>query len=364
MKKSIFFALLILIVTLGWLLSGQYGKDNLKKDNKITNVDVSKNKNQIEEEFKNINSIKVETKSFISKKIDQSILIQGQTKYNKKIDVKSETTGNITKLNFKRGDRVNQNSLLINISQDNRIQLINSAKKLIDLYEIEYSSAKKLVDKGLSSKSKLALASYNLADAKSKLKNIQIEFERTVINAPFDGIITEKFVELSDFVSPGDKLITIVNLNPIIIQAYLSEFDINKVKKNTLAIIENSNGIRKEGKITFISPSAETTTRTFEITIEVDNSDLTYKSGVTTSIIIKGSEEFQAHKIPPSILTLQDNGVVGVKALTKDNIVIFYPILKIKDTIDGMWVSGLPNEVNLIISGQEYVTNGQLIDLE
>ena len=47
-----------------------------------------------------------------------------------------------------------------------------------------------------------------------------------------------------------------------------------------------------------------------------------------------------------------------------DNIVVFYPIQKVKDTVDGMWVGGLPNKVNLIISGQEYVTIGQSINLE
>ena len=35
---------------------------------------------------------------------------------------------------------------------------------------------------------------------------------------------------------------------------------------------------------------------------------------------------------------------------------------KIKDTIDGMWVKGLPEKVNIIISGQEYVNDGQIIE--
>jgi len=79
--------------------------------------------------------------------------------------------------------------------------------------------------------------------------------------------------------------------------------------------------------------------------------------------MIEGSE-LLAHKIPPSILTLQDEGTIGVKTLDENNTVIFYPIQKVKDTIDGMWVSGLPNEINLIISGQEYVSLGQIIELK
>ena len=413
MKKSVIFAFLILILTIGWLGSGQIGKVNAQDENPSTTTTKVISEVEIKEIEENINIIKVETKIFKAKAIDQSIIIQGQTIYNKKIDVKSETTGNITNIDFNRGDNVKINKKLLNISIENRKEVLTSIQididrlnkelvineknrdnllsknsELIKLYEIEYLSAKQLIDKGLSSKSKLSLASFNLANAKSdqidiklkyesqlgnlesqiasyssQLKQINLDIENTIILAPFDGIITNKNIEVSDYVTPGNILLTIVNLNPIKVQGYLSEFDVNKVQLSTKTTIENTNGIKKNGKITFISPSAETSTRTFEIEIEADNSDLSFKSGITTSIIIAGSE-LLAHKIPPSILTLQDDGTIGVKVLDKNNTVIFYPIKKVKDTIDGMWVSGLPNKVNLIISGQEYVSAGQIIDLK
>ena len=361
MKKSIILAIVIFLITIGWLASGQIGSVNAG-DNELS-IAANETENESFLEDDQVNLIKVETKKFNAQKIDQSIIIQGQTIYNKKIDVKAETVGNITKINFKRGDKVKKNQPLIEISKEDRLELINSAKELIKLYEIEYSSAKQLIDKGLSSKSKLGLASYNLAKAKSQLKNIQLDIENTSIVSPFNGIITNKNVEITDYVTPGNILLTIVNLDPIKVQGYLSEFDINKVNIETKATIENSNGDKKNGKIVFISPLAETATRTFEIEIEANNSDLIFKSGITSTIIIEGSE-LLAHKIPPSILTLQDDGTVGVKALDNKNFVIFYPIQKVKDTIDGMWVTGLPNEVNLIISGQEYVTLGELIKLK
>ena len=413
MKKSIIFAFILLSITLVWLGSGQFGSVNAQDEKIKVSENNLDNNNQLISEEKINNNVKIDTQVFIATKIDQSISIQGQTIHNKKINVKSETTGNIIELNFDRGDTVKKNDNLLKISIENRKEVLESIKKdisrlkkeliineknrknllsknteLIKLYEIEYLSAKQLIDKGLSSKSKLSLASFNLANSKadqidinlkyetslanlesqiaqynSQLKQINLDIQNTIILSPFNGIITEKNIEISDYVTPGNVLLTIVNLNPIKIQAYLSEFDIEKVNINTKAIIQNSNGLIKEGKITFISPSAEISTRTFEITIEAENSDLSYRSGLTTSIIIEGSE-LLAHKISPSILTLQDDGSVGVKALSKDNIVVFYPIQKIKDTVDGMWVGGLPNKVNLIISGQEYVTIGQSINLE
>ena len=414
MKRSIIVAFLILAGVVGWLGSGQ-----------ITNVNAQDEANSNTTENKDTNSYKsddnsneneelvfsVETKVFKANLIDQSIELQGQTIHNKKIDVKSETSGNISEINFSRGDKVNKNLSLVLISMDDRKEKLLSAQKdlerlskelilneknrdnllrqnieKIKLYEIEYASAKQLIDKGLSSKSKLSLASFNLANAeadredikikfestlasleaqitnvKSLLKNIKLDIAKTNISAPFDGIISEKMVEETEFISVGTPLFTIIDLDPIKIEGYLSEFDVNKVSVGTNAIIEDSNGIKKNGTITFISPSAEISTRTFEITIEANNKDLTYKSGITTKIIIKGSD-LKPHKITPSILNLLDDWTVGVKAVNKENTVVFYPTKTIKDTIDGMWVSGLPESVNLIISGQEYISIGEKIN--
>ena len=58
---------------------------------------------------------------------------------------------------------------------------------------------------------------------------------------------------------------------------------------------------------------------------------------------------------------LQDDGTVGVKAVNDKNIVIFYPTTSVKDTIDGIWVSGLPDKINLIVTGQEYVAVGESV---
>ena len=49
-------------------------------------------------------------------------------------------------------------------------------------------------------------------------------------------------------------------------------------------------------------------------------------------------------------------------SVNKENNVVFYPTKTIKDTIDGMWVSELPESVNLIISGQEYISIGEKIN--
>ena len=131
MKKSVILAFLILAVTVGWLASGQIGNVNANDDNDTqSQVDSIQDINENTQE--DLNTIKVETKKFIAEQIDQSITLQGQTIYNKKIDVKSEITGNITSINFSRGDRVKKNDKLLKISIENRKEVLTSISKDID----------------------------------------------------------------------------------------------------------------------------------------------------------------------------------------------------------------------------------------
>ncbi len=203
MKKSIIIALLILILVIAWFLSGYF-----LKSNSFRKVDLDNNENKVESDTNtiDINKIQVEILLSNTKEIGQTITLQGQSLFNRFIDIKSETTGNITNKNFIRGDTVHKNDLLIDISIEDRNELLNSfnkelsriekeiilnkekkennilkANKQINLYQIEYNSAKKLLDKGLGSESKLSLASLNLTQAKANLKEIDINFQSQFI---------------------------------------------------------------------------------------------------------------------------------------------------------------------------------------
>ena len=234
MKKSIIIAFIIFLAVTGWFLSGTISIGNEQQKDQSFNDSTNDNKND-----ESNNKLKVESKIVYSEEIEETITLQGQTIHNRAIDIKSETTGNIINKNYKRGKIVTSDEILVVISMEDRQELLNSytqelernkkeiiinekkrdnsiykIKEQIKLYEIEYQSAKQLIDKGLSSKSKLSLASFNLANAKSnlndielnyqsqvanletqlaniksKIKKIKIDIDNTKISSPFSGII-------------------------------------------------------------------------------------------------------------------------------------------------------------------------------
>ena len=129
MKKSVIFAFIILLAVIGWFLTGtiSIGDENPKDQSDIQNID----EDNEDINTKN-NSLKVESKIIHAEEIDQSITLQGQTIHNRTIDVKSETTGNIINMNYKRGKIVKADELLLEISIENRRNLLNSHVKELE----------------------------------------------------------------------------------------------------------------------------------------------------------------------------------------------------------------------------------------
>ena len=112
-----------------------------------------------------------------------------------------------------------------------------------------------------------------------------------------------------------------------------------------------------KGDLTFVSKSASDSTRTFKVESQVRNTDGLIRDGITSEMTIK-TKKILAHQVSPSILLLNDDGKLGLRSV-KDNIVMFHEINILEDSESGVWVSGLPNNVELIIQGQGFVEDGQ-----
>jgi multidrug efflux system membrane fusion protein len=66
------------------------------------------------------------------------------------------------------------------------------------------------------------------------------------------------------------------------------------------------------------------------------------------------------HLLPQSVLTLNDEGVLGIRSV-EDGVAAFHEVTIVSDTRDGVWVTGLPETVEIITIGQEFVVDGQAV---
>ncbi len=114
-----------------------------------------------------------------------------------------------------------------------------------------------------------------------------------------------------------------------------------------------------QGKVRFVADRADAQTRTFRVEVELPNADNTLRDGVSADIHIP-VKKLQAVHISPGILVLDDNGTVGVR-IVQEGKVYFRPVQIVSDGPDGMWIAGLPDRVNVITVGQEFVTDGETV---
>jgi len=74
-------------------------------------------------------------------------------------------------------------------------------------------------------------------------------------------------------------------------------------------------------------------------------------------------EAVNAHRVSPSLFTLNDDGALGLRTIDHENRVKFYPVVIIEDSPDGAWVTGLPENARLITLGHEFVAEGQIVEV-
>ena len=267
------------------------------------------------------NLFKVKSLISLATEINKTVSISSTSEAYRKIEVKSEATSKIEKILKKKGSFVDKGQIVIKLE--------------------EFDSYKKLFENNLISKN---------------------EFNKIALMAPFNGIILDGHKIEGELVTPGSSVYEIIDLSKIKIVGYLNENEIKGINiKNKVEVSILDKII--EGTIDYISPIADYNTKTFEISVIFDNLDLSIRDGLSAELKIY-KEKIKVHQISPSVLSLGDDGDIGIKVLNQNNEVIFKEIVIIEDTSDYMLISGLEDKENIITIGQQYVSSGDKVETE
>ncbi len=218
-----------------------------------------------------------------------------------------------------------------------------------------------MADKGFSSKVRVEEARAGLEAARARLKSAEIELANTVIKAPFEGVLEKRPAELGQYLTPGTIIGTVVDLDPVFVTGSVSEQQVGRLAAGTPATVTLPDGGIFKGTLSYISSSADETTRTFRIKVEVANPDRKIVEGLTARISL-ALPEIQGYEISASMLSLSNDGRLGVKAVDEASKVVFYPVTVISSQSDTTWISGLPPSVRAIVTGQEYADEGQEVE--
>ncbi len=352
MKTNLTIATLIVVILTAWMVIGSIGADTAP-----ANDADSAQAEQTDEKL--LPSVRV--RDSIAEAFAAEVTLRGKTIASRESVLKAEIGGQVIEIVAPRGTSVKAGDPLIKIDPQSLPEQLDAAQALLKQRELEYDSADKLRASGYQSENHFAEAAAALAAAKNTVAATRIALENTIITAPFDGVFNERLVEQGEFVGVGDPVASFLALNPMVVTAEATEQEIQKIDANSPAVAKIGDQTI-EGRIRYLSKSANSAVRTYTVELEFDNADLSFEAGLTADIVATTATQM-AHKVTPAILFLSadTDGELGLKTVDSENVVSFYKTKIIGTDDDGVWVSGLPDKVKLITVGQGFVVPGATV---
>lgn len=307
-----------------------------------------------------IHPVKVVAFASEARPVQSALLLRGRTEAHRNVTVRAETSGLIVSEPKRAGAEVKAGDLLCRIERGSREAQLAQARAALAQAQADDSAAQKLSERGYTAETTALARRAALESAAAAVRQVELDIERLEMRAPFDGVLESDTAELGALLNIGGECAQVIALDPIEIVGFAPEVDVDKVHVGMPAVSRLVSGLEVPGIVTFVSRSADPSTRTFRIEVSAENPGGMIRDGMTAAISIPLEGE-QAHLIPQAALTLNDGGELGVRLADGDR-ARFAAVKILRDERDGVWVTGLPQAARVIYVGQEYVSDGGLIE--
>ncbi len=304
---------------------------------------------------------RVRARTISSQERANTLTVRGRTEVKQRVTLRAQTAGLVEELAVAKGDAVSAGDLVCRIETGSREANLLRAEAQFAQAEQDHNAATTLRERGHAAENQLRATRAALDTAQAALAEARLDLARTRIIAPFDGVVEERAAEQGALLNVGDPCAEIVARDPLLVVVQVSERDVGRLEAGMTAHARLVTGEEAEGVITYIASAADPATRTFRVELEVANPNGALRAGVTAELEVT-LEATVAHRFSPAVLTLADDGRIGVRTIDEDSRARFVSVQILADQRDSVWVTGLPDEVTIITVGQDYVEDGQKVE--
>jgi len=263
------------------------------------------------------------------------VTADGAVKPINRIEIKSKASGEIVALPVEEGDFVRKGDLLARLDQKDEVSAVAQAQADMGIAKAEFKQAQRMFNrrdqlyrkKIISEEErdeiglKLAVAKGKVIQTSTVLDRAKERLSESIVRAPIDGIILQKYVEEGQIivsglsnVSGGTLIIDIAAMHSVYIEAGVNEIDIGKIEigQRATVVAEAYPQLKFQGKIIRIAPEAkvEQNVTLFDVIVEVENTDGKLKSGMNAQAEISINMRENVLLVP--LVAVQNlNGAAG-----------------------------------------------------
>jgi membrane fusion protein, multidrug efflux system len=291
------------------------------------------------------------------------LTLSGRTEADKRVVITARGAGVLTDLRVKRGMWVQKDDVIAVLSDEAREAQLAQAQAVVTQKRTELEAKRQLIMNGTLPRLQLVDLEAQLKAAEASLAAAEAERDRSVVRAPWSGVVQDLAVEVGQaaFSFTGKELATLVALDPMLVVVEVAERKLAGIKIGAKAQVRLVTGEAVAGKVRYVAKTASQGTRTYRVEVELANKDGSIPDGITAELSLP-LQPVPAAQIPRSALTFSPAGDLGVRTVDAQGKVEFAPVAVVEDEQSVMWVGGLAPGTFVIVQGQDFVREGQRVE--
>jgi RND family efflux transporter MFP subunit len=292
----------------------------------------------------------------------------GTIEASQTIPLTFQTSGTIEKVYVQEGDAVKKGQLLATVDKSDMQNIYNAALSKYQQAKDAYDRLKTVHEQGSLPEIKWVEMISNLEQAKSSMELSKNNLDKCNMRAPEDGIIGQRNIEPGQAsIGLSSAPLDLVKIENVLVKIAAPENEISKISKGIKASFKVSalNEKQFEGVVTNISPVADAISRTYNVKINVKNTNLELKPGMVCDVTIDLKNEKALVIIPYNAVTTDDNGNTFVFVVSTDN-----KTVKKQEITTGSYcgtgievLNGLAIGETIVVEGKEKLSENSLISL-
>jgi membrane fusion protein (multidrug efflux system) len=200
--------------------------------------------------------------------------------------------------------------LLLQLRAADDIAHLEALKANAGLAETTYNRDKAQFEAQAISKAALDIDAANLRSAKAQVAEQQALVDKKFVRAPFTGHLGIRAVDLGQYLSPGTKIVTLQQLDPIYVDFFLPQQDLSQISvgQKVTALSDTFPDLKFEGVIAAINPQVDTDTRNVQIRATVKNPQHKLLPGMYTNVAIEVGQPTRYLTLPQNAITFNPYG--------------------------------------------------------
>jgi membrane fusion protein, multidrug efflux system len=239
------------------------------------------------------------------------VSLQGTVKTLQNVLIYPEMPGILKSISVRKGQQVKKNDLLAVLDDGGLAAQFEQAKSQLALAKTVFERQERLWKQEIGSEIQYLQAKTNFESAQGAVSALEMQYNKSVVRAPFDGLVDQVFKEPGVFVSPGPgaELFRIVNLDEVYVEVDVPEGHVATVKKGTKALVYlDALATEIEAEVSERSNVINPSNRSFKIEVALSNKEGAIKPNLTATVQLNDYSKQDAIMVLQSIVSENAEG--------------------------------------------------------